>query len=203
MKNPLYSLAHTIAQSQSMDEEQEAVIRYGMGATFQFFTILVLSMFFGWLTGTVMQSLIIYLAVGTLRRFTGGAHGSSMLQCIIVSVSSILVMALLSRYILAGYLSPVMGTVVCIVFYIISLTIVYLKAPVDSPNKPIKNPEKIKRLRRQSLTFLAAAAAACIVLLSLAIVRDSRYLLSLGFAVCLSLLWQAVNLTPLLAHFNR
>ena len=66
--------------------------------------------------------------------------------------------------------------------------ITFQKAPIDSPNKPIRSPEKRGRMRRGSFLVLAAAFLFAFFFL----IRNS----GCGYALLLAVLWQAFTLTP-------
>ena len=192
-------LSQSIATSQNLGDQERQVIAYGMLATAQMLIIFVLSALVGVLANCLIPCLIVYFAVGLFRKYTGGAHGSSMTQCIIVSVSSIGVMGWASK-VLPQLLSPASCAVIYVLCVAFALIVVYKKAPVDSPNKPITNPKKIARLRRGSFCFVGAVTGCCILFCALSAFYENPCFLSYALALCLSLVWQSVNLTPLLVR---
>lgn len=201
MKKIVDKLAHRLAINQNLNLDQEEVISYGMQATLQMAVILLISLGIGFLTSTPIESLIIYLTVGIFRKFTGGAHGKSMLQCIIVSVLSISAMSCISRYIMSWLIKPNYFLIVFAMTIVFVSIIVYLKAPVESKNKPIRNPKKIKRLRFSSFIFISLIGALILLSYILYINNNNHILLNYGYAFCLSLIWQASTLVP--SFFNN
>lgn len=107
----------------------------------------------------VWECLLIYLVVGTFRKCTGGAHAPSLLGCILTSLLTIGAMAGLARYLLAPRLTPLTASL-CLLAFVWIWWIIIRRVPVDSPNKPIRRPEKIRRLRRQSFVYAGVCTLA-------------------------------------------
>lgn len=195
MQRLINRISHKIAVSNDLDEEKEKVIAYGMTALWQMIIIFFLAFSVGFITHTIAECLFIYMTVGFLRKFTGGAHAKSMFGCILVSISSIAVMAVLSRYVMAWYIPyNASGIIICIAFGL-SFFIVYKKAPVDSVNKPIKNPEKIKKLRKNSRNFVAFSFIITIVIFMLYLNYNYIWLISISYSIAFAVFWQSLTLT--------
>ncbi len=197
MERSIHKAAHFVAQHQQMSDEQEAVIAYGMTALCQMLMILLFTVIWGLLTKTIVESLIVYAVVGGFRKFTGGVHAKTLWGCIAVSVITISLMSVLSRYVLAPQMtSSIMLTAILILFGLV-FSIVWRRAPVESPNKPIRKPEKIKRLRIGSLIILSVLMTVCILVSVIAASINSLVLYSLIWSMILALLWQGFTLTGL------
>lgn len=202
MTKQVNKFAHTIAKNSNLNEEQEAVIAYGMLALLQMAVILIIAVAAGLIFNCLWQCITIYLAVGIFRKFTGGAHGKSMGQCIIVSTLSITVMAVIAKYVLTAFL-PLWAQITFIAVSLITVYIItYLKAPVDSPNKPIKNPKKIKRLRISAFVYISVLLILCALLVFIATKFSFDTASGIAYCICLSLLWQSATLTPLFTFFK-
>lgn len=194
MQKLIRRAAHRIAAAQGADAEREAVIAYGLLGITQVAVILLLAVAAGLLTGTLPECLLIDLVVGTFRKSTGGAHASTLGGCIAVSVVTIAGMANAARYLIAPFLSP-LGLFFFLLLYVPVGWVVFRRAPVDSPNKPIRTENKRARLRRQSMIYLL-----CCFTLSLACAVASLFvqgilLYRLSVALLLALVWQAFTLT--------
>lgn len=177
------------------DDEKTAVVKYGFMAFSQMVIILVLAVVFGAFTRTLAECLVICFVVSTLRRYSGGAHASTMAGCIFVSVFTIGGMALLSRYVISPVLTPAVLLAVSIICFLAFFVLMYRYVPVDSPNKPIVKPEKIKRLRRQSFTMLAVSFAVELSLIICLFFKDYAVLYSIAASVLLAFSWQVFTLT--------
>ncbi len=186
-------MAEKIAFQLNYDEDKRAVIAYGLTAMIQMITIFTVISAIGFLLHIWYECLVIYLSVGIIRKSTGGAHSKSMLGCIIVSVLSITGLSVISRYAL-GFTFPVyFNLAVLLLVFAIGLIVFYLRVPVDSPNKPIVRPEKIKRLRKQSFILLTVLFAMSFILIILADKITRFY--SIAFSIRLAMLWQVLTLT--------
>lgn len=151
----MYRLAEYLGERLSTalqyDQEQKEVIVYGLLGIIQFVVVLALLLVFSSLFGTVAASLILSFSVSALRVHAGGAHLSSIWVCSLVGVAISVFMP--TVFILVGvqnmpsaYLFFITNAV-----FLLALWVMLVKAPVDSPNKPITKPEKIKKLKRKSV----------------------------------------------------
>ena len=195
MEKLIKKVAKKLASAQNLDAERTAVIAYGMVAIVQFLTILILSIVIGLILNTVFECILIYIVVGLLRRTTGGAHASSIGACIIVSLLSITMMSVGAKF-TAQQLTFPFVIAISLVFYGICYFLVAYLAPVDNPNKPIGNPQKIKRLRVSSFLLLSICLVLSIVFVLFSTITDSKIGYSLHFALAFALLWQSLTLTP-------
>lgn len=186
-------MAHGLAVRQQLDAEREAIIAYGMLALSQMLCIFLYAVVFGLFTGTLLECLIVYSLVGFMRKFTGGAHAHSMGGCILVSVSTMSIMALVSHHALSQLSWIIM--LIALSLYIIYFFIVWKKAPMDTPNKPILKPEKRKRLRKGSFAFLSIMAILSILLVTVLYFQDIRWIKGCFWSILLALGWQTLTLT--------
>lgn len=194
-------LAVKIAEKIELDQEKKAVIAYGLIGILQITTLFILVTVLGIISGTFYESLIIFFSVGFMRKSTGGAHSKSMWGCNAVSVLSILLLAILSRYILVMSIPKGVNIAITVAVFAAGLFVFYKKVPVDSPNKPITSKDKIRRLRKESymkLLFLFA-----VTLLSIHYAESSSRFYSVSFSLRVALLWQMITLTDLGASFLK
>jgi accessory gene regulator B len=189
-----HKLAEKIALQLEYDEDKKAVIAYGLIAILQMITIFIIITAIGLIFDFWFESMIIFMGVGLIRKSTGGAHAKTMNGCIIISVLSVTMLSALSRYLFGLPVNIYINLAVTIFIFMISFIIFYLRVPVDSPNKPIVKPEKIKRLRKQSfilLTLFFMMTVAAIVLTTSSYQRFYSIAVSLRFTI----LWQLLTLT--------
>lgn len=185
-------IATSIGSNFSYDDEKIAVITYGLTAIFQMLFIFLVVSILGIICGFFIEGMIIFILVGLLRKSAGGAHNKTFTGCLIYSIFFICFMALLSRYLYNPELIYIFIAFSSVVF-IWAFYITVKKAPVDSPNKPITNPVKIKRLRRNALITLVIYALSALIMyyFSNQYARLSSYSLS----ITMSVLWQSFMLT--------
>lgn len=193
------SLAAKIAAQMDYDEDKQAIIAYGLTAIFQMTTILAVISMIGIVFNCWYECIIIFLGVGIIRKSTGGAHSHTMNGCIIISVLSITILSTLSRYLFDFPLANTTNFIISVVVFAFCFAIFYVRVPVDSPNKPIVKPEKIRRLRKQSLFTLTIFFMLSIAMISLTPWNNRFY--SIAVSIRLTMLWQLFTLTKIGARF--
>lgn len=187
-------IAENVAKNNGLDEEKKRVIAYGLGALIQMLFLMVCSFIFGLLFHCLVESMIIFASVGLIKGATGGAHSNTSGNCTVISLVSIFVMALVSRYVI-----PVVKPYwyVYLGFAILSFALVfftvYKRAPVATAHKPITRPEKIRRLRRRSFVTVGAFSIAAIALVMLGQINP-RFV-NAAISLCMAALWQSFMLT--------
>ncbi len=189
-----HRLAEKIALSLEYDAEKQAVIAYGLTGLLQLLALAVIFTLLGILFSLFWELAILYIAVALYRKYSGGGHASSMEACMLFSVLICLLLAFAAKG-FAQIFSGVPALFIAIAgTFVFAGVITWRRAPVDSPNKPIRTEKKKHRMRRGAFVFLAAAFCASLFLFWGA----SRYPLcgSCGFSLLLAVCWQAITLTP-------
>ena len=104
-------------------------------------------------------------------------------------------MAGLARYLLAPRLTPLAASL-CLLAFVWIWWIIIRRVPVDSPNKPIRRPEKIRRLRRQSFVYAGVCTLACAGTAAAYWLRPlPTTALSVYASLILALCWQSFTLS--------
>ena len=188
-------MAQSIGRSLGKNDEEIAVIAYGLIGILQFLTIFILSSVIGLLFGFWIEVATVFLSVGFLRRLTGGAHSSGIYSCLVYSVFFVCSISAISHFLLTQLPWQINLALFVLIFAFGYITVA-LKAPVTPPNKPCRTEEKRRRLRRGSfivLTLFLLASVLCSVLGHLWIAR----FYSVGLSLMLSTLWQITMMTAL------
>lgn len=144
-------LGEKICTALQYDQEQKEVIVYGLLGIIQFLIVMILLVVFSSLFKTVEASLILSFTVSVLRVNAGGAHLSSIWVCSIVGVVISVVMPTVFKLLGVQDIPSSYLFVITNIIFFLALWVMIVKAPVDSPNKPITKPEKIRRLKRKSI----------------------------------------------------
>lgn len=187
------SLANKIASSLGYDSEKEAVMAYGLFAIVQIILTIVLVFLFGLLIGAPAEALITCLSASILRRSSGGVHAAHPNLCTSIGIVYCTLTAFISRKLLLNIYSPMMMAAAIIVIFGLSFLIIYKKAPVDSPNKPIKTEKKIRRMRKGS--FITIAVYLCLSVLMFILGYRSDIMNSYGISLLFGVAWQSFTLT--------
>ena len=174
------------------NNDQRAVIQYGIFAMIQTAIAIFTSVLFGILLGVLVPSLIISFAAVILRKYSGGAHAQTPEGCVIigtiVSVGGALGISCVPwnmKYII------LLG----IILFGIAYYIIWKLAPVDSAAKPIRKEEKKKMLKKRSIFILMIYYI--MILVSLLFYANNSYksLLLYIASIYVGVGWQVFTLT--------
>lgn len=188
------AIAAAIGKNLGKNDEEIAVIAYGLIGLLQFLAILILTLVIGLIFGFWAEVLTIFFSVGFLRRLTGGAHSRGLYNCLVYSVCFVCGFSALAAFLLVRL--PLYQVILpaCALIYLFGYVTIALKAPVAPPNKPCRTEQKRRRLRRGSFivitVFLVLDAA---LLLFGGHVHPRLY--TVGLALALSVLWQIFMMT--------
>ena len=185
-------IAGSVGESLGKNEEEVAVMAYGLIGILQFLAIFILASIIGIVLGFWLEVLIVFLSVGFLRRLTGGAHSSGIYSCLVYSVIFICGLSALARYLLP-VLPLSVNCAICALIFAFGYFMVALKAPVAPPNKPCRTEAKRKRLRKGA--FIVLSMFLVLVGTSLALNGRVGRIYSLGLALALSTFWQIAMMT--------
>ena len=186
-------LATDIAGRLGYDEEQRQVMAYGFGAAIQMLQLLAISAIFGLAFHCLPECLTIFIGVGLLRRTTGGTHCGTYMACILTSSLSICLLALFSRYVIPTHIGRMWYFAFVLPIFACALWMAWKRVPMASPNKPIDNPAKRRRLRRQCFATLGVYLLAAASLLAFGWAGERSR--NITCAITAAVLWQCFTLT--------
>lgn len=186
------NLSNKLQKELQIDDEKKSIIEYGIYAFIQMFISVFLVAIFGYIFDVFLESLIISFVGAILRKYSGGAHASTSLNCSIIGV----IFTVIPSYIIKKYYYNInyiifIGIVWCIVSYIIT----YKLAPVDSPNKPVKKIDKIRRLKRGSIVIITIYMIIVIFNIALYYITKNNSFLVYSLCVYIGASWQIFTLT--------
>ena len=191
------AIASKTAAILNLDQDHREVLEYGALNFLQTLFTVILIVLFGILAGSLPEILVLSLTAALLRQFSGGVHATSPYRCAVLSVLIFGGLSLLVKYdmVFSSRMPALLFQGGALVFILVFL---YRYAPADSPNKRIKNPDTIHRLRKSSFFFVMAAELLTAVLWEVHLQADSG--VALQFLVCIQLgmLWQALSITPVM-----
>jgi len=182
-----------VCESLNITGEKREVIEYGMIALVQTIIFVFGVVLIGIFTGTALAALTICLTTSILRKYSGGVHVSSLNICTIIGVAFCFLASVLIQYVLDGWISLFWLSIVTTICYTLAFIVIYLKAPVDSENKPIKTSKKKKRLCKSCYIILTTYALITIILIYL----SYEFNFSTTYVLCIlfGLMWQILTLT--------
>lgn len=190
------SLAEFLGQSLQYSSEQISVLAYGLFGLIQTILSIIIVTILGFTLGITLESLILSFSIAILRKFSGGAHATSAERCLILGTLFSILGALLSHLISNIFLNTQIYVITCILF-IWSFFITYQNAPIDSPNKPIKNFYKQQKLKQRSLLVVFIYFTIVSTLFFIASVKQSPSILIYSICLTLGMSWQVFTITKL------
>ena len=146
-------IAVSIGESLGKNDEEVAVMTYGLIGILQVLTIFIISSIIGIIFGFWLEVVLVFLSVGFLRRLTGGAHSSGIYSCLIYSVLFISLISTLAHYLLPK-MPLVANCAVCVLIFAFGYVMVAIKAPIAPSNKPCRSEAKRIRLRKGAFITL-------------------------------------------------
>ncbi len=186
-------VANRIALELSYPEEKRQVIEYGLLAIFQTVLMTVIVLALGAILHIFIEAAILCFAVSILRKYSGGAHASSMASCTIVGVIFCIAFGLAMKTLSTLEISFIMLVIASIIVFAFAFITAILRAPVDSPNKPIRTEQKKRRMKIGTLIVLFLYMLISTTLLFN--YNQSPVYISALLSLLLSVFWQIGSLT--------
>jgi len=158
-------LAGYLARELSLDSRQADRLRFGAEVIFSTVLGTAAIAAMGYLLGCPAEALAAAAACAAVRGYAGGAHCSTAWCCALTSGTAF---AALGQA--AAMLTPHLnGTEPLVIFLggALSASLVFRLAPVDSPVKPIAEPDRRARLRKRALLAVFLVTALLLVLVHL------------------------------------
>ena len=91
----------------------------------------------GLIAGKIFETLIFLLVFIVLRSFTGGFHANTFIKCTIITLSTYGLVLALSCFVVIPF--PIY-----IALFLLELVVISIFAPIENPNKPIKEGRRIR-----------------------------------------------------------
>ncbi|MFA7206511.1 MAG: accessory gene regulator B family protein [Saccharofermentanales bacterium] len=182
-----------IASELSYDKDKQEVIEYGLIALFQTVLMVMVVLLLGLILGIFVEAAVVCFGVSILRKYSGGAHASSIASCTILSTILCIGFAFLGKWLAGIIQSDAILLTVLVLTFMFAIVIVIMKVPVDSPNKPIKSVSKRRKLKIRTLIVIIFYL---LVSAGLFFVRGNLDLaISALLCLLISVIWQMGTLT--------
>jgi accessory gene regulator B len=195
MEKIINSFAEYIALELKLDKDNKEVIAYGIFALLQTLISILLVMIFGIIFKCIVESLIIFLTVSILRKYSGGVHASSPERCIILGTIICIGETLIVKKIIYPIINIKLLIVISAIVFIFSYVTVIKLAPLDSPKKQIKNDTKKKKMKRSSIIILTIYLIIVVFINISGIYHNLDYLFIYAICIEIGSLWQTFTLT--------
>lgn len=186
MEKFISKLSRWLAQGAGLNSNQEEIIKYSLTVlsttVFGYIAIIIV----GALTGYPKVSLVAVFSSSFLRMFSGGAHASTPLRCVLIGALIFPVLGWISIFIPQNSLPHLL-----ILTVIAGTIIIGIFAPADTPGKPIQSKLQRRTLKLISISFLYIWTGIVWYLLA------KGKITPLIPASVLGIVWQVFTITPL------
>lgn len=167
------------------DKDQQEILTYGAEVFINTVIGTAITLGLGYFLGLLKPLLAMLLVSVMIRKTAGGAHSNSPVNCLLITVAAYNFMALLAVQTLV-YIKEYL-LFINILTFLICFTITIIKAPVESPNKPLNSKQK-KQLKIISIFSL-------LILLVIEVITYINSYLLINYAINIILIWQCLMLT--------
>ena len=135
------------------------------------------------LLGIIIPTLLIVFVFGSLRMIAGGYHMDTYGKCLFVSLGLFILFALIAQYTFMYWNTACIAVLITFTFAV-GLYVLIRYAPKDTPNKPITEPQEIRKFKRLSIVYLSVWL---IIVAVLTVYKLNLFALALCFGVLLEL----------------
>lgn len=190
------SISSIISEKLSLNKDEKEVIAYGTFVFIQTAISILMIAFLGAILGVFFESMVISFTAATLRKFSGGAHARSPINCALIGMLIFVGLALFVKNYLINLKFMYLNGII-LLDYIFALYIVIKYSPVGSANKPLRKETTRRRLKAQSIKLILALSAACVILLAIYVQTDRIILLTVATCISTGVAWQSITLVSL------
>ncbi len=178
-----YSFAKGLADALNENHQSRRAYNFGfqviIGESFKTVVIFLVAL----VLGVFLPALIVTMSFVTLRVIAGGYHMDSQGKCLITTLILIIPAAWIAKLTNAHWSTWHLVVLIFIAF-IAGLYALIRYAPRDNPNKPITDPDEIRKFKRLSLIYLTIWLA---IMLALTVWNLKLYVVASGFGILLEL----------------
>lgn len=168
------STAHFFYEKNIVKQEDEEVYAYGMELLYSSIFNILLAVLISVVANTFLQTTIFAVAFAILRQYIGGYHAKTHFGCMSILTVVLIIFSILSKHI------PINSEIlISIISTAVSVILVILFAPVEHPNKPLSDNDKI-RLRKNSIFCIFLILLIIAVMLAFSITRRYGMYISIG-----------------------
>lgn len=178
----------------NVDNDTEEIIIYGAINLIQTISAFLCVIIAGSIFGVLYEALIFTISVAILRKYSGGAHASSPIRCIIIGMFLAVAVGFSVDKILYKFniIAVILISIVCVTF---TLLVILRNAPVDSIQKPITDIQMREEFRRKSIIVIFICSFIIIGLFVINMIDPEVYNIKLIETISIGLFWQAITLT--------
>ncbi|WZL73335.1 accessory gene regulator B family protein [Clostridiaceae bacterium 35-E11] len=171
-----------------IDQRQEAILRYSLKLLIGSVAGYALALVMAWPLDIFYPVLVVMTMVSVLRVFSGGAHCSNALNCIVYGAIIMNALGLLTEKIA---FSTTVGLIMLGGIFFYALWCIGRYAPADTPGKPISTKQQQDKLKKRSVAVVCIWA----FIVFRVIYQTTGQVHPLVYASSIGILWQSFSLT--------
>lgn len=108
----------------SKNEKEREILKFGFETLFNFITGYIVLILLGLVFNVLIEILVIAISINIIRIFTGGAHASSPLRCLVIGTIIYLILTLLVKLLINySFINSNLYTIIIICFIIVIISI--------------------------------------------------------------------------------
>ncbi len=178
------------------DKDKVEVLAYGAFVLFQTILITIMVAIFGVVFNVLIESMVILFIASLLRKSSGGAHATSPMNCAIISVIIFGGLALIVKhyFMKVDLLYIVIGMIIS---FIVTCYIIYKYSPVETPNKPLRNENTRKRLKKLSIKKVISLFVINIILMFTYLYSKQTTFITIAVCISTGVAWQSITMVSL------
>ena len=195
VENLSEAIALKISSNLSTVHDKE-VLAYGAFILIQTVLSIITIALFGIIFDVFIEALTISFAASILRKFSGGAHATSAINCAFIGMIVFGTLAIFVKHLLIK-VDIIYLVIITIISFLLVFYIMYKYSPVGTATKPLINENIRKRLKKKSIKFTLSLFIANITLLFLYLHLKQNILLNFTICITVGAVWQSITLVSL------
>ena len=194
------NLSTRLGDRLNKDEEEKAVLNYGLFMIIHTFIGIIITILVGLITGMLIEISLITITSALFKRYTGGVHASTPEICLIIGIILSLILSMVCRFISINTdINNI--ALIGIIIIVFSYYMIYYKCPVPSRNKPLNNEKTRNKLKKKAFTLLKIYTILLIILYIIFYILKLSIVKSIIVSFMLGLFLQIVVLTNIGTKF--
>ena len=194
------NLSTRLGDRLNKDEEEKAVLNYGLFMIIHTFIGIIITILVGLITGMIIEISLITITSALFKRYTGGVHASTPEICLIIGIILSLILSMVCRFISINTdINNI--ALIGIIIIVFSYYMIYYKCPVPSRNKPLNNEKTRNKLKKKAFTLLKIYTILLIILYIIFYILKLSIVKSIIVFFMLGLFLQIVVLTNIGTKF--
>lgn len=141
-------LTNTLINNNQIDESERCLYEYGFFIFLSNATYVIITLMFGSIFSILIESIVFYIAFSLIRRYAGGFHASSEINCTLITTISIFLCLLCTKLCETNNIQ-----IPILVLTSIATVLIFVLCPLDTPEKPLTK-EEYKYFRKISWLIL-------------------------------------------------